>query len=162
MTSRKTSFLSKIKSPTSLKRTLGLKKGKTVFTNGCFDILHKGHVTYLERAKRLGDFLIVALNSDPSIQKIKGPTRPINPLQDRLEVMAALESVDFVTWFEEETPLHLIRLLKPKVLVKGGDWRVDQIVGAPDVIAGGGKVCSLPYIEGRSTTQIIARAREKK
>lgn len=161
MPQRNASFLSKIKSPTSLKRALGPRRGKIVFTNGCFDILHKGHVTYLERAKRLGDILVVALNSDTSIQKIKGPTRPINPLQDRLEVMAALESVDFVTWFEEETPLHLIRLLKPKVLVKGGDWKVDQIVGAPDVIAAGGRVRSLPYIKGRSTTQIIAKAREK-
>lgn len=157
MASQKT-FLSKIKSPQALKRALSGKRKKSVFTNGCFDLLHKGHVTYLERAKRLGDLLIVALNSDASIRQIKGPDRPINGLADRLEVIAALESVDFVTWFEEETPLQLIRLLKPHVLVKGGDWKVDQIVGAHDVIGWGGRVRSLAYIQGRSTTAMIEKA----
>jgi D-glycero-beta-D-manno-heptose 1-phosphate adenylyltransferase len=159
MIQKKRSFLSKIKSPAALKRILTqLKRKRFVFTNGCFDILHKGHVTYLEKAKKLGDGLIVALNSDESVRRLKGPQRPINPLSDRLEVMAALESVDFVTWFDSDTPLELIQLLKPQILVKGGDWKIPQIVGAPDVLSWGGKVYSLNYIPGRSTTEIIERA----
>jgi rfaE bifunctional protein nucleotidyltransferase chain/domain len=156
--SRKKTLTSKIKSPLGLKRSLSRLKKRTVFTNGCFDLLHKGHVHYLEKAQKLGDLLIVALNSDASVKRLKGQTRPINPLEDRLEVMAALESVDFVTWFEEDTPLELIRLIQPQVLVKGGDWKPDQIVGSEDVLANGGKVLSLQYIEGKSTTQMIARA----
>ncbi len=155
----KRTLLSKVKSPQSLKRKLANLRKRTVFTNGCFDLLHKGHVTYLEKARAQGDLLIVALNSDDSVRRLKGSDRPINPLADRLEVIAALESVDFVTWFEEDTPLELIQLLKPKVLVKGGDWKVDQIVGAKEVLAWGGKVRSLTYIKGRSTTDIIAKAR---
>jgi rfaE bifunctional protein nucleotidyltransferase chain/domain len=150
---------SKVKSPASLKRILAKTKKKAVFTNGCFDILHKGHVTYLEQARKQGDLLIVALNSDSSIKSIKGPNRPINCLEDRLEVLAALESVDYVTWFETDTPLDLITLLRPKILVKGGDWKANQIVGSTEVLSWGGKVRSLAYVEGRSTTQIIAKAR---
>jgi rfaE bifunctional protein nucleotidyltransferase chain/domain len=164
---------SKVKSPKALRATLkklrkargGPKNKKTlkfVFTNGVFDLLHKGHVTYLERARGLGDALIVALNADASVRRLKGPERPLNMLADRLEVMAALESVDFVTWFDTDTPLDLIRLLHPDVLVKGGDWKPDQIVGAPDVLGWGGRVKSLPYIEGRSTTKIIEKARLKR
>jgi rfaE bifunctional protein nucleotidyltransferase chain/domain len=152
---------SKIKSPSALKRLLAKKsRKKLVFTNGCFDLLHKGHVAYLERARKLGDILVVALNSDQSVRQLKGKGRPLNPLADRLEVIAALESVDFVTWFATETPLTLIRLLKPDVLVKGGDWRPEQIVGASDVLSAGGTVKSLPYIAGRSTTRLIAKARQ--
>ena len=151
---------SKIKSPSALKRLLAKKsRKKLVFTNGCFDLLHKGHVAYLERARKLGDILVVALNSDQSVRALKGKGRPLNPLADRLEVIAALESVDFVTWFTPQTPLTLIRLLGPDVLVKGGDWRPEQIVGAKDVLSAGGTVKSLPYIAGRSTTRIIAKAR---
>jgi rfaE bifunctional protein nucleotidyltransferase chain/domain len=153
---------SKIKAGPALVRLLALarkKKKKVVFTNGCFDLLHKGHVTYLERAQKLGDILVVALNSDESVRRIKGPERPINPLADRLDVLAALESVDYVTWFEQDTPLELIRKLKPQILVKGGDWRAEQIVGGADVVAAGGKVKSLPFVEGRSTTRLIAKAR---
>lgn len=160
---------SKVKSPQSLRATLrklknarGGKKRKIVFTNGVFDLLHKGHVTYLERARKLGDTLVVALNTDASVQRLKGPERPLNPLADRLEVMAALESVDFVTWFDTDTPLELIRLLHPDVLVKGGDWKPDQIVGASDVLGWGGRVKSLPYVEGRSTTKMIENARLKR
>src|ERR1700757_562009 len=123
MPQRKVSFLSKIKSPRSLKRILSGTRKSTVFTNGCFDLLHKGHVTYLERARRLGDGLIVALNSDDSVKRLKGADRPLNSLADRLEVIAALESVDYVTWFEPDTPLELIRLIRPDILVKGGDWK---------------------------------------
>jgi rfaE bifunctional protein nucleotidyltransferase chain/domain len=160
----RTSFTAKIKSPTSLKKILNQakeRKKRVVFTNGCFDLIHKGHVTYLEKAKKQGDLLIVALNSDESVRRLKGPERPLNPLADRLEVMAALESVDYVTWFDQDTPLELILLLKPRVLVKGGDWKVDQIVGSSEVISWGGKVRSLKYIEGRSTTQLIEKARSR-
>ncbi len=151
-------LLSKIKSPAALKK---LAKGaKVVFTNGCFDIVHKGHVTYLERARKLGDILIVALNSDDSVRMLnKGPGRPINPLADRLEVIAALEAVDYVTWFEEATPLEVILKIRPKILAKGGDWTVDTIVGGREVQSWGGKVVSLPYVKGRSTTQILRRAK---
>ena len=155
-------LLKKIRSPQSLKRWLNApsqKKKKSVFTNGCFDLLHQGHVSYLEKARRQGDLLIVALNSDASVKRLKGSERPLNTLADRLEVIASLESVDAVTWFEEDTPLDLIQLLRPKVLVKGGDWKVDQIVGASEVLAWGGKVRSIQYIEGKSTTQLIAKAR---
>jgi rfaE bifunctional protein nucleotidyltransferase chain/domain len=137
-------------------------KKTTVFTNGCFDLLHKGHVTYLEQAKKLGSLLIVALNSDASTRRLKGKERPLNVLADRMEVIAALESVDYVTWFEEDTPLNLIRKLRPKILVKGGDWSADKIVGGTDVISWGGKVKSLPYIKGSSTTELIKKARAGK
>lgn len=151
---------SKIKSPAQLsKLTRGSKK--YVFTNGCFDLLHKGHVTYLERARKLGGGLIVALNSDASVRRLKGKDRPLNSLADRLEVIAALESVDFVTWFEEDDPVKLIRKLRPKILVKGGDWKPEQILGGDDVLSWGGKVKSLPYIEGKSTTRLIEKARGK-
>jgi D-beta-D-heptose 7-phosphate kinase/D-beta-D-heptose 1-phosphate adenosyltransferase len=151
---------SKIKSPATLKKLLAGAKKRIVFTNGCFDIIHKGHVQYLERSRKLGDVLVVALNTDASVRRLKGKGRPINGLTDRLEVMASFESVDWVTWFEDDTPLALIRALKPGVLVKGGDWKPAQIVGGADVLSWGGKVKSLPYVEGRSTTQIIERARK--
>jgi rfaE bifunctional protein nucleotidyltransferase chain/domain len=151
---------SKIKSPTQLARLVKSGKKKFVFTNGCFDLLHKGHVTYLEAARKLGDGLIVAVNADASVKRLKGNDRPLNTLADRMDVLAALESIDYVTWFEEDTPLDLIRKLRPKILVKGGDWRPDQIVGSTDVLAWGGKVKSLPYVEGKSTTQLIKKARK--
>lgn len=131
---------------------------KIVFTNGCFDLLHRGHVEYLERARRLGDLLIVALNTDASVRKIKGPTRPVNPLQDRARVMAALACVDYVTAFGEPTPLQCILKLKPKYIVKGGDWKPAQIVGAREARNWGGRAKSLPYLKGRSTTAILKRS----
>ncbi len=127
---------------------------RVVFTNGCFDILHYGHVDYLARAAGLGERLVVGLNSDASVSRLKGAHRPIQDEQSRLHVMAALGFVDAVTLFEEDTPLELIRLLMPDVLVKGGDWRPEQIVGADLVLAAGGEVHSLPFIEGYSTTAI--------
>lgn len=162
-TSKPRKLLSKIKSPDALRRALA-KRGRkrVVFTNGCFDILHPGHVRYLESARAQGEILVVALNSDASVGRIKGPERPINALPDRLEVMAALECVDFVTWFEEDTPLSAILKLRPNVLVKGGDWSIDRIVGGKEVVGWGGKVKSLRYIEGKSTTRIIDRARLKR
>jgi rfaE bifunctional protein nucleotidyltransferase chain/domain len=149
---------SKIKSPTALKKALPLRK-KVVFTNGCFDLLHPGHVAYLEQARKQGDLLVVALNSDASVSRLKGPSRPVNTLADRLSVLAGLECVDYVTWFEQDTPLDLIKKLGSKigVLVKGGDWKVDQIVGGREVLSWGGKVKSLRFVEGKSTTGILKK-----
>jgi D-beta-D-heptose 7-phosphate kinase/D-beta-D-heptose 1-phosphate adenosyltransferase len=151
----------KILSPDALGRALKKRgKNKVVFTNGCFDILHAGHVTYLERARKLGDILIVALNSDASTRRLKGAGRPVNPLQDRAKVIAALESVSYVTSFGEDTPLKMIKRLKPDILVKGGDYEVKSIVGYEDVITSGGSVRTLPFLEGRSTTRIISKAKK--
>lgn len=132
-----------------------------MFTNGCFDILHAGHVTYLEKAKRLGDILIVGLNSDSSVRRIKGPARPVTPEGDRARVIAALEAVDYVTLFSEDTPLTLIRELCPDILVKGADWKKDQIVGAKEVRSWGGKVKQIPLVPGRSTSAIIKKMKTK-
>lgn len=131
-----------------------------VFTNGVFDLLHRGHVTYLAEARALGAALVIALNSDGSVKRLgKGADRPINPLADRLAVVAALESATLVTWFESDTPLDLIVALRPDVLVKGGDWPVDEIVGADEVRAAGGAVHSIPFRFQCSTTERIARIR---
>jgi D-beta-D-heptose 7-phosphate kinase/D-beta-D-heptose 1-phosphate adenosyltransferase len=134
---------------------------RIVFTNGCFDLLHAGHVQYLTQAARLGDVLVVGLNSDSSVRRLKGSTRPVNGEHDRAQVVAALAAVSFVTVFEEDTPLELITRLAPDVLVKGGDYKPDEIVGAELVRTRGGRVVILPFVEGRSTTQILARARLK-
>jgi D-beta-D-heptose 7-phosphate kinase/D-beta-D-heptose 1-phosphate adenosyltransferase len=137
------------------------RQGKRiVFTNGCFDLIHPGHVRYLRAAKQLGDVLVVALNSDASVRRLKGPGRPLVSQRDRGEVMAALEMVDFVTVFNEDTPLKLIMQLQPDVLVKGGDWTPAQIVGADVVRAHGGRVRSLRFAPGYSTTRLVERIRK--
>jgi D-beta-D-heptose 7-phosphate kinase/D-beta-D-heptose 1-phosphate adenosyltransferase len=140
-------------SPAALSRRLAARRrGKTVvFTNGCFDLVHAGHLKVLEFARRRGDLLVVGLNSDASVRRLKGPRRPILPLKDRAVLMAALKPVDFVTWFDEDTPHELIRRLRPDVLVKGGDWSPDKIVGREFVK----KVVRIPLLKGRSTTGII-------
>jgi D-beta-D-heptose 7-phosphate kinase/D-beta-D-heptose 1-phosphate adenosyltransferase len=125
-------------------------------TNGVFDILHAGHLRYLEAAAALGDRLLVAVNSDESVQRLKGPTRPVNALAMRMELLAGLRAVDWVTSFGEDTPLRLIAAMKPDVLVKGGDYQVENIVGAREVMARGGQVLALPFHEGHSTTTLIA------
>lgn len=130
---------------------------RVVFTNGCFDLLHPGHVHYLAEARALGEALIVAINSDRSVRELKGKGRPILNEQERAEVLSGLASVDFVTIFDEETPRELIAAILPDVLVKGGDWTTDKIVGREEVEAGGGLVLSLPYLEGQSTSEIIQR-----
>ena len=138
------------------------KQGKSiVFTNGCFDLLHLGHVTYLERAKSKGDLLIVAINSDRSVRTLKGRERPLVPQSERGRVLAGLSSVDYVTIFDEPTPLSLIRALEPDVLVKGADWKKDSIVGSDVVKHRGGKVITIPVVKGISTTQIIKRIVER-
>jgi rfaE bifunctional protein nucleotidyltransferase chain/domain len=130
---------------------------RVVFTNGCFDLLHPGHVRYLAAARALGDVMVVGMNSDKSVRRLKGEGRPILDEQERAEVLSALESVDYVTVFDEETPRELIAALLPDILVKGGDWPVEQIVGRAEVEGAGGQVISLPYLEGCSTTDIIQR-----
>lgn len=134
-----------------------------VFTNGVFDLLHRGHVTYLARARALGAALLVALNSDASARRLgKGAERPLNALEDRMAVLAALASVDAVTWFDDDTPEALIAACRPDVLAKGGDWPVERIAGAQAVIARGGRVVSIPFEHERSTTAIVARIRRNK
>ena len=150
--------MSKITSRNELKAKIDRLKRegkKVVFTNGCFDILHAGHTRYLREARKLGDTLILALNSDSSVRSIKGPMRPIVPEAERAEVVAALDSVDYVTVFDELTPLELIEFLRPDVIVKGGDWAEQDIVGAEAVRKWGGRVAIMPEIEGASTTNII-------
>ncbi|MBX3016708.1 MAG: D-glycero-beta-D-manno-heptose 1-phosphate adenylyltransferase [Bdellovibrionaceae bacterium] len=132
---------------------------KIVFTNGCFDLLHVGHVRYLQAARQLGDELVVALNSDASVKRLKGPERPIQTENDRAEIMAALGCVSFSVLFTEDTPARIIEAVKPDVLVKGGDWKIEQIVGGTFVQSYGGEVRSLQFIDGKSTTKLIEKAR---
>jgi D-beta-D-heptose 7-phosphate kinase/D-beta-D-heptose 1-phosphate adenosyltransferase len=132
---------------------------RIVMTNGCFDILHAGHVAYLEEARALGDQLVVAVNDDASVARLKGPSRPITPLQDRMAVLAGLAAVDWVVPFADDTPAELIRALQPDVLVKGGDWKIEQIAGAESVLANGGEVRVLAFKPGRSTTAIVEAIR---
>jgi len=154
------SFERKICPPAELAVRIGKLPRPLVFTNGVFDILHRGHVTCLAQSRALGETLLLALNSDASARGLgKGVDRPVNPLQDRLAVAAALEAVTLVTWFEENTPLALIRAVRPDVLVKGGDWKEDAIVGAAEVRSWGGTVRSIPFMHQRSTTDVISRIR---
>ena len=153
-------FEAKIHRPDNLHRWISGLPRPLVFTNGVFDILHRGHVTYLARAREQGAALLVALNSDASARRLgKGEDRPINPLEDRLAVLAALACVDAATWFEEDTPEKLIGAVRPDVLVKGGDWPVERIVGAPQVLARGGRVLSIPFEHERSTTRLVEQIR---
>ena len=154
-------FEDKIHDPTALQNWIGRLARPLVFTNGVFDLLHRGHVTYLARARGLGAALLVALNSDKSVRNLgKGSDRPLNPLADRLAVLAALECVDAVTWFDDDTPERLIAASRPQVLAKGGDWPVERIVGAGGVLARGGQVVSIPFEHQRSTTDLVGRIRK--
>ncbi|MBR6132997.1 MAG: D-glycero-beta-D-manno-heptose 1-phosphate adenylyltransferase [Bacteroidales bacterium] len=132
-----------------------LHQQKIVFTNGCFDILHRGHVTYLAQARQMGDLLVVGLNSDASVRRLKGPERPVNDEQSRALLLAALEMVDYVVLFEEDTPYNLILKVKPDLLVKGGDYDIDNIVGADFVRQRGGEVRTIPFVQGFSSSSII-------
>ncbi len=153
-------FEAKIRAPRDLGQWLGALQRPLVFTNGVFDVLHRGHVSYLARARSLGAALLVALNGDASARRLgKGGDRPVNTLQDRLAVVAALEFVDAVTWFDEDTPLALIQACRPEILAKGGDWPRERIVGAEDVLARGGRVESIPFEHERSTTELLKRIR---
>ena len=153
-------FEAKICPPEQLAARCAALPRPLVFTNGVFDILHRGHVTYLAQARALGAAMVLALNSDASVRRLgKGDDRPINVLEDRLAVVAALASVDLVTWFEQDTPLQLIEQVLPEVLVKGGDWPPAQIVGNTLVTARGGSVHSIPFEHERSTTALLRRIR---
>ena len=155
------SFEKKVCPPGELTARVSALSRPLVFTNGVFDVLHRGHVTYLDESRALGSSLLVALNSDASVRRLgKGPERPINPLEDRLAVLAALESVSLATWFDQDTPLELILACRPDVLVKGGDWAVDKIVGGTEVAGWGNKVVSIPFRYERSTTSLISRIRK--
>lgn len=153
-------FEQKIIAPEQLPAALAQLPRPLVFTNGCFDILHRGHVTYLAQARTLGASLVLALNTDASVKRQgKGDDRPINPLANRAAVAAALASVDLVTWFDSDTPADLIALVQPDVLVKGGDWQPENIVGAAETLARGGSVHSIPFLHQTSTTKTLAKIR---
>jgi len=136
-------------------KNLKAKGKRIVFTNGCFDLLHIGHIRYLEKARALGDALIVGVNSDSSVRKLKGPKRPILPVKERTEILSGLGCVDYITIFDERDPLKLITSLHPDVLVKGGDWTKEQIVGSEVVERSGGKVVTIPFVKGASTSNLI-------
>lgn len=143
---------------TPLVKALEMRQGRRlVFTNGVFDVLHAGHVRYLQQAKELGDFLIVALNTDETVRRLKGPGRPLNPLEDRAAVVSALRCVDAVVSFNEDTPVETIQALRPEVHVKGGDYDPETMPETPVVRSFGGQVVVLPFLEGRSTTRILER-----
>lgn len=150
----------KIKNPRELKKIISRLKAKgkkIIFTNGCFDLLHYGHIKYLEDAKRKGDILVLAVNRDASVRRIKGNGRPIVNEKDRVRIVAALESVDYVVLFKEDTPLKIIKLLKPDILVKGADWNRNNIVGRDFVLSYGGRVSTVKLVKGRSTTNLIRK-----
>ncbi len=154
------SFEAKLCAPAELTARLATLPRPLVFTNGCFDILHRGHVTYLAQARALGARLLVAVNTDASVKRLgKGGDRPLNCLEDRMAVLAALECVSLVTWFDEDTPLARIIETRPDILVKGGDWPADKIVGSREVLAWGGQVHSIPFIHLRSTTELVEKIR---
>lgn len=154
------SFEAKLCPPEALAARLYTLARPLVFTNGCFDILHRGHVTYLAQARALGASLLVAVNSDASVRRLgKGDDRPVIALADRMALLAALESVTLVTWFDEDTPLARILDCRPDILVKGGDWPLDKIVGSREVLAWGGQVHSIPFAHQRSTTALLDKIR---
>jgi rfaE bifunctional protein nucleotidyltransferase chain/domain len=154
-------FEKKLCDPRELASRVAALPRPLVFTNGVFDILHRGHVTYLAQARALGASLVVGVNSDASVKRLgKGDDRPVNTLADRMAVLAALEAVSLVTWFEEDTPLALILACRPDILVKGGDWKLDAIVGAREVAGWGGTVHSIPFEHERSTSVLLRRIRE--
>lgn len=156
-------FEQRICAPAEIASRVAALPRPAVFTNGVFDILHRGHVTYLAQARALGASLVIALNSDDSVRRLgKGADRPVNSLADRMAVIAALSAVDLVTWFEADTPLELILALKPDVLVKGGDWKPEAIVGAREVQAWGGSVHSIAFAHQRSTTALLEQVRTGK
>lgn len=153
-------FESKLCKVGELAKRVAVLPRPLVFTNGCFDVLHRGHVTYLAQARALGASLVVGVNSDASVRRLgKDGDRPINPLQDRMVVLAALESVNLVVPFDEDTPLNLINVCRPDVLVKGGDWQIENIVGAQEVKNWGGSVHSIPFLHERSTTALLKKIR---
>jgi D-beta-D-heptose 7-phosphate kinase/D-beta-D-heptose 1-phosphate adenosyltransferase len=151
------SKIQELKDLKKIRAQLRSKGKKIVFTNGCFDLIHNGHVHLLKKAKRHGDILVVGINADESVTRLKGPHRPVFALKERLEILEALEAVDYLISFSEDTPQKLISVLLPDVLVKGGDWKPEEIVGKEEVESAGGKVVVIPYLESYSTSEIISR-----
>lgn len=150
----------KFKKPPELQKireNLRRRKKKVVFTNGCFDLLHSGHVHLFQEAKKLGDVFIVAVNDDESVRRLKGKSRPIFTLEERLEILGAIEAIDYLTSFSEDTPQKVIAALLPDILVKGGDWKPEEVVGRREVEEAGGRVVIVPYLEGRSSSEVIDR-----
>jgi D-beta-D-heptose 7-phosphate kinase/D-beta-D-heptose 1-phosphate adenosyltransferase len=145
-----------------IRDNLRLKSQNIVFTNGCFDILHRGHIHLFRQAKRLGDVLVVGVNDDDSIRRLKGTGRPVFPLQERMEVLSALTDIDYLVSFSQDTPRELIKKIQPDVLVKGGDWKPEEVAGREEVEDEGGEVVIIPYLPGRSTTEIIEKIRQLK
>lgn len=145
---------------TKLRERFRRERRTTVFTNGCFDILHSGHVHLFRQAKELGDILLVAVNDDPSVRSLKGPDRPVFPLEERLEVLEAVEVIDYLISFSQPTPRELIQALLPDVLVKGGDWKPDEVVGKEEVEGAGGRVIIIPYLPGRSSSEILKKVKD--
>ncbi len=152
--SKKIRSLEDLSAELATRRTRG---AGVVFTNGCFDLLHVGHIRYLKQARRMGDLLVVGINTDESVRRLKGPSRPVQPEQDRAEILAGLECVDYVVSFDQDTPIDVIERLRPDVLVKGADWPVDRIVGREIVEGSGGRVATIPYVKGISTSALIER-----
>ncbi len=140
-----------------VRRKLKKQGKKVVFTNGCFDLIHAGHVRLFQEAKKKGDILVVALNDDASVRRLKGPSRPVFPLAERWEILESIEAIDYLTSFAEETPQKIIAALVPDVLVKGGDWRPEEVVGKKEVETAGGKVVIVPYLKGHSTSSVIKK-----
>lgn len=162
--SRAENIIDKILSPQKMKNLLAEKsfsEMKIVFTNGCFDILHPGHIHLLKEARKLGDLLIVGLNSDSSVKRLKGPDRPVQDENSRALILASMIYVDYVVLFSEDTPLDLIKLISPDVLVKGGDYREDQIVGADFLRSTGGNTITIPFLEGHSSSSLIDKSKKK-
>lgn len=154
-------FEEKIVSPDKILEKIKQLPKPIVFTNGCFDIIHRGHVSYLAQARALGGSLILALNTDASVKRQgKGDDRPINALENRAAVCAALQSVDLITWFDDDTPFNLIEQIQPDILVKGGDWQPENIVGAKETVARGGQVHSIPFLHQTSTTKTLEKIRQ--
>ena len=150
-----------LKENTEIIKKIKDEKKKIVFTNGCFDLLHVGHIRYLAQAKKLGDFLIIGLNSDSSVKELKGEDRPINSFEDRATLLSAIESVDLVIMFEEQTPENLIKDIVPDILVKGGDYNIEDIVGYQTVMQNGGQVKTLSFYDGYSSTNYINKIKKR-
>ena len=146
---------------TKLREIFGREGKTTVFTNGCFDVLHSGHIHLFRQAKKCGDILIVAVNDDLSVRDLKGSARPVFPLEERLEVLEAVEIIDYLTSFSQTTPREVIQALLPDVLVKGGDWKPDEVVGREEVEEAGGRVIIIPYLPGRSSSEILKKIKKQ-
>jgi len=149
--------INNLRSLSKIRASIRREKRTVVFTNGCFDLIHSGHIHLFKEAKKLGEVLMVAVNSDESVKKIKGPSRPIFPLAERLEILEAIQFIDYLLPFSEETPLRIISVILPDVLVKGGDWKMEEVVGRQDVEEAGGRVVLVPFLRTQSTSRLLSK-----